>query len=646
MPFLFISRYKKHLLLSFFALSQHSEAASPAWLTAHDAEIQELIAQMTLAEKVGQMTQPDLRAIKDRNNIERLALGSMLSGGSSDPKAGNSLSNWSDLYQECQERALKTRLSIPLIYGIDAVHGHSNLPDAVIFPHNIGLGCTRNPELVKEIGRITARELRATGIQWTFAPCLTVPRDIRWGRAYEGFSEDPKVVTLFSEAAVKGLQGDDLSSPYSVVACAKHWVADGGTTYDPDGVKTKLDQGDTELSEEELRRLHITPYIPAIDAGVATIMPSYSSWNGIKLSGNKYLLTYVLKEQLGFEGMLISDYNAIDQLVSSQAGFQQLESNNAAGQVKTSNYKRCIEISINAGMDMVMVTNHYKDFITHLQELVQEGRVPMSRIDDAVTRILRVKFSAGMMEKGPHLWPNEELQKEFGSAKHRAVARQAVSESLVLLKNQNKLLPITSDCKHLHVVGAAANDIGMQCGGWTVKWQGGLGDIVNGGTTILRGLQDAVSAETKITHSLDTKGSEGADLILVVVGENPYAEMKGDRDQVVLSQADQDLITSAHATGSKVAIIIISGRPLILNAAFEQADAIVAAWLPGSEGAGVADILLGKNPVTGKLSYAWPVSMNEVPAAVHQHKNLRFPVGYGLRYGNKDEAKKASTRGE
>ncbi|MGJ8723395.1 MAG: glycoside hydrolase family 3 protein [Roseibacillus sp.] len=642
------SRFQIHLVaLSLsVSLSLSVPAASPAWLTAHDDKIKELVAEMTLAEKVGQMTQPDLNSVKDFDNIERLALGSILSGGSSDPKSGNSLANWSNLYRDCQERALKTRLGIPLIYGVDAVHGHSNLPDAVIFPHNIGLGCTRNPALVREIGRITAREIRATGIQWTFAPCLTVPRDIRWGRAYEGFSEDPEVVSLYSEAAVKGLQGDDLASPYSVVACAKHWVADGGTTYDSTRGESKLDQGNTQLSEEELRRLHITPYIPAIDAGVATIMPSYSSWNGIKLSGNKYLLTYVLKEQLGFEGMLISDYNAIDQLVWPEGGFQQVESNNAAGQVKTPNYKRCIEISINAGMDMVMVTDHYKKFITFLQELVQEGRVPMSRIDDAVTRILRVKFAAGMMEKGPQLWPNEELQKEFGSEKHRAVARQAVSESLVLLKNKDNLLPITNDCRHLHVAGSAASDVGMQCGGWTVSWQGGRGPTVNGGSTILQGLQNGVSPETKVTHSPNVNGSEGADLILVVVGEDPYAEMKGDRENITLSQSDQDLVANAHATGSKVALLIISGRPLVLDAARSQADAIVAAWLPGSEGAGVADVLLAKKPFTGKLSYAWPASMKEVPASTHEQSRLRYPVGYGLSYPEAKDPAQTSIKDE
>ena len=465
------------LSTAFVVLCYSALAASPPWLTANDDKIKAIVEKMTLAEKVGQMTQPDSGSVKDLDDITTLALGSMLSGGSSDPESGNKISDWADFYTERQKRALKSRLGIPLIYGVDAVHGHNNLLGAVVFPHNIGLGCTRNPQLVEEIARITAREVRASGIQWTFAPSVAVPRDIRWGRAYEGFSEDPAVVALLGPAVVRGLQGADLSGKESVAACAKHFIGDGGTEFKPGGGEGMLDQGDVRVDETTLRAIHLGAYPEAIKAGVATIMPSYSSWNGVKCSGNKQLLTDILKNELGFEGFLISDYNAIDQLVSPETDDSAPESNNAAGQVRSSDYKKCIEISINAGMDMVMLTDRYKEFITMLQELVEEGKVPMARIDDAVTRILRVKFAMGMMDAEPDLWPNKELQPEFGSEAHRKVARQAVAESVVLLKNDNALLPVRELPRRVHVAGSGADDLGMQCGGWTIGWQGDRGDL-------------------------------------------------------------------------------------------------------------------------------------------------------------------------
>ncbi len=618
------------LKLGFMLLPAAAHAASPSWLTAHDGEIRDLVAKMTLAEKVGQMTQPDLGAVKDFTDIENLFLGSMLSGGTSDPKSGNTMADWSALYQQCQSHALKTRLSIPLLYGVDAVHGHSNVLGAVIFPHNVGLGCTRNPELVKEISRITAREIRATGIQWTFAPCVTVPQDIRWGRTYEGFSEDPAVVASLGEAAVLGLQGNDLSGKTSAVACAKHFVADGGTTYGSAVKEGFLDQGDARIDEATLRAVHMAGYPPAIDAGVATIMPSYNSWNGVKCSGNKYLLTTVLKKELGFEGFLISDYNAIDQLVAPAANAANVVSNNAAGQVTAGDYKKCIEISINAGMDMVMVTERYREFISSLQELVREGKVPMERIDDAVTRILRVKYASGLLGGKPGLEPDPELQKQFGSAAHRAVARQAVSESLVLLKNTDHLLPVTGTPRRIHVAGRGANDIGMQCGGWTIDWQGKPGKVTPGGTTILEGIQKAASSKTRITYSADGSGADGADLGIVVIGEVPYAEMKGDRTDLAVSKEDAAAVTALKTAGLRVIVIVQSGRPVILGEIANQADALIAAWLPGTEGAGVADSLFGKTPFKGKLSFSWPRSMKQIPRAELQSGEELYPLGFGL----------------
>lgn len=615
-------------------LPSSAPAASPSWLTANDPEIQSIVSKMTLAEKAGQMTQPDLGAIKDFADIETLFLGSILSGGSSDPKSGNTLKDWSDTYEICQKHALKTRLAIPLLYGVDAVHGHNNVLGAVIFPHNIGLGCTKNPGLVEKIARITAREVRATGIQWTFAPCVAVPRDIRWGRSYEGFSEDSALVASLGVAAVRGLQGDDLSAADAVLGCAKHFIGDGGTTFRSTTGEGLLDQGDTRIDEAALRAIHMAGYPAAIDAGVGTIMPSYSSWNGVKCSGSKHLLTDILKRELGFEGFLISDYNAIDQLVPAANGKPAVESNNASGQVKTADYKKCIELSINAGMDMVMVTDKYREFVVLLQELVNEGKIPMSRVDDAVTRILRVKFAQGLMKPGARLMADPALQKDFGSQSHRAVAREAVRESLVLLKNQNQTLPISRKARRIHLGGSGADDLGAQCGGWTIDWQGKRGEVTTGGTTILKALRGAVGKETSVTISKDGSGAAGADVAIIVIAEEPYAEMKGDRENLGIPPDDATAVANAKAAGVPVVAVILSGRPLVLGEVAGQADAIVAAWLPGTEGQGVTDVLLGDHPPTGKLSFSWPRSMEQVPLG-HGDASGRapmFPLGFGLGY--------------
>ena len=626
--------HRSAIALASSLLIHSAHAASPSWLTAHDAEIKTLVGQMTLAEKAGQMTQPDLGAIKDFSDIENLFLGSILSGGSSDPKSGNTLKDWADLYESCQKRSLKTRLAIPLLYGVDAVHGHNNVLGAVVFPHNVGLGCTRNPELIEQVAQITAKEIRATGIQWTFAPCVTVPRDIRWGRTYEGFSEDPSVVVPLGAAAVRGLQGNDLSGPAAALGCAKHFIGDGGTSFKSATGDGLLDQGDTRVDEATLRAVHLAGYPAAVDAGVGTIMPSYSSWNGLKCSGSKFLLTDLLKKELGFEGFLISDYNAIDQLVAPAKADAAVESNNASGQVKTADYKKCIEISVNAGMDMIMVTDRYRDFITLLQELVTEGKIPMERVDDAVTRILRVKFAQGLMKKDAALMPDAALQKDFGSAAHRAVARKAVQQSLVLLKNDGKTLPLSRTAKRIHITGRGANDLGMQCGGWTVDWQGKLGDVTTGGTSILKALREAAGKETQITVSNDGSGAKGADVALVVIGEEPYAEMKGDRSDLAISKEDAAAVAAAKAAGVPVAVVVLSGRPLVLGSVADQADAILAAWLPGTEGQGVTDVLFGDAKPTGKLSFTWPRSMDQVPLghgkpAVH---DPLFPLGFGLGF--------------
>jgi beta-glucosidase len=599
-------------------LASSPTAAAPAArvkLSAHDAEAKALLATMTLEEKVGQMTQAEQEKLTDVKDIQTYFLGSLLSGGSSDPKAGNSLQAWTDMYDGYQKLALQTRLKIPILYGVDAVHGHNNVLGAVVFPHNVGLGATRDAKLVEEIARITAEEVRATGIQWAFAPCVAVARDERWGRAYESFSEDPALVAELGAAAVRGLQGTDLKDPLRVLACAKHYVGDGGTSWNtaPHLAKqgARLDQGDTRLSEAELRRIHLAGYPAAIAAGVGTIMPSYNSWNGEKASGSKRLLTDILKTELGFEGFLISDYNALDQLPGDRRA-----------QVKQ---------SINAGMDMVMVPEKYKEFYAALKDLAEKGEVPMARIDDAVLRILRVKMAMGLMDAGRSQLADRSLQARFGSAAHREVARRAVRESLVLLKNDKKTLPLAKTAKRIVVAGKNADDIGNQSGGWTIDWQGKSGPIVPGGTTILAALKAAAKGE--VTFSKDGAEAAGADVGVVVVGEKPYAEFFGDREDLSLDKEDLAAIANVKKAGIPVVLVVVSGRPLILGEALAQADAVVAAWLPGTEGQGVADVLFGDYKPTGKLSVTWPRTMAQIPINVGDAAyDPLFPYGFGLSY--------------
>jgi len=591
----------------------------PRPLTSYDAQARELLNQMTLEEKVGQMTQAEQDALKEPADVSNYFLGSLLSGGSSDPKAGNGLQAWTDLYDRVQSLSLKSRLAIPILYGIDAVHGHSNVLGATVFPHNVGLGCTRNPGLVERAARVTAEEVRATGINWTFAPCVTVPRDERWGRTYEGFGESPDLARDLGEAAVRGFQGDDLSNPLSILACAKHYVGDGGTSMgtasfeQPQTHKHYLDQGDTRVSEAELRRIHMQGYVSTVRAGVGTIMPSYSSWNGTKMSAHKYLMTDVLKGELKFEGFLISDYNAIDQI--------------------TKDYKQAIETSINAGMDMVMVPTKYREFFTLLVQLVREGRVPQSRIDDAVLRILRVKVAMGLTERGRNVLADRRLHATFGSAAHRAVARECVRQSLVLLKNERRTLPLRKTAARIHVAGKSADDIGNQCGGWTIDWQGKSGNVTTGGTTILQAMRDTASRRTKVTFSKDGSGAKGADVGVVVVGETPYAEGVGDRDDLSLDAEDAATIERMKEAGIPVVVVLISGRPLIVNDALAKADAFVAAWLPGTEGQGVADVLFGDYRPTGKLSLTWPRTNEQIPINVGDRDyDPLFPYGFGLTF--------------
>ncbi len=564
-----------------------------------DERVEALVSTMTLDEKIGQMTQVERSSLKSIYDIRTYFLGSLLSGGGSAPSV-NQASSWADMVDGYQAVALQTRLKIPILYGIDAVHGNNNVKGAVIFPHNIGLGATRDPALVQRASAVVAKEVAGTGIRWTFAPCIAVVRDERWGRTYEGFGETPELQTMMAPAAVKGFQGNFSGGSSEILACAKHYVGDGGTT---DG----HDQGNTQLSEEELRAIHLPGYIEAIKQGVGSVMVSYSSWNNGKLHAHQYLITDVLKKELGFKGFVVSDWAAIDQI--------------------TADYPTCIRVAVNAGIDMVMVPHNYVTFITELKKLVNSGEVPMSRIDDAVSRILKVKVQMGLFNKP---MSDRSLTATVGSAEHRSVARECVRQSLVLLKNSDSTLPLKKNLSRIHVAGKNANDLGNQCGGWTISWQGNSGNITTG-TTIYQAIQQTVSASTNVTFSLDGSGAAGADVGIVVIGETPYAEGAGDNNTLTLSAADQSAITTMKASGIPVVVLLVSGRPLILGSALTQADAFVAAWLPGTEGRGVTDVLFGDYNFTGKLPHSWPRSIQQVPinygAAAY---DPLFPYGFGL----------------
>jgi len=586
-------------------------AEVPPYLNSHlpvDTRVRDLLSRMTLDEKIGQMAQADSGAVANAGDVQTYALGAMLSGGNSKPPENNPAA-WLKMVNEYQSWALKTRLKIPLLYGIDAVHGHNDVVGTVIFPHNIGLGATRDAALVEQAERVTALEMVGTGIRWSFAPCIAVAQDERWGRTYESFGQSPELVSEIAAAAVKGFQGKQLSDrPDSILACAKHFIGDGGTQYG-------TDEGDTVCDEATLRKLYLPPYRAAIRAGVESIMVSYSSWNGKKMHANKYLLTGVLKQELGFKGFLVSDDAGIDQI--------------------SPDYKEAVASAINAGLDMAMIprgpdhSNNYVEFIKDLKELVAEGKVAQTRINDAVSRILRVKFEMGLFE---HPYSGDPaLAAAIGSPAHRQVARQCVRESLVLLKNEHHTLPLSKKMKHLVVVGEAADDLGIQCGGWTVDWQGRTGEATTGGTTVLAAIRRAVSPETQVTYSPDASGITNADGVIAVVGELPYAEWQGNAASLDLDLGDAALVEKARASGAPVTTILLSGRPLIPGSALDNSDAFIAAWLPGTEGQGVADVLFGDYKPTGKLPREWPRSMDQAAANDMTGEPL-FPFGFGLTY--------------
>lgn len=583
--------------------------------------VDDLLGRMTQADKVGQMTQAERLGLKSAADISTLRLGSLLSGGGSVP-TDNTPAGWANMIDGYQTEALSTPLQIPLIYGVDAVHGHNNVVGATLFPHNIGLGASRDPALVQQAGQVTATEVRATGIPWTFAPCLCVTRDERWGRSYESFGEDPNLVGLLATPAVTGLQGSDAadkSGPDKVLATAKHWAGDGGTRYEPSqaGSGYPIDQGVTHVPDmATFRRLFVDPYVPAIRAGVGSIMPSYSAiqvGDGpvVRMHEDTELNTTVLKNELQFNGFLISDWEGIDKLPGGT-------------------YAEKAGRSVNSGLDMAMAPYNYAAFIGAITGDVAGGSVSQARVDDAVRRVLTQKFELGLFEKP---FADRSRQDTVGSVAHRAVARAAAAESQVLLKNSNAL-PLSHNAK-IYLAGSSADDLGRQMGGWSISWQGGSG-ATTVGTTIREGIAQ-VAPGAQVTYSADASAPVGdATVGVIAVGEPPYAEGVGDVGNngrsLDLPAADRATITKVCAAVPTCVVLVVSGRPQLVSSQLGDIDALVASWLPGTEGAGVADVLFGRKPFTGRLPVTWPAAADQVPINVGDAAyNPAFPYGWGLR---------------
>ena len=583
-----------------------------------ESKVSDILSTMTLEQKIAQMIQPEIRNITVED-MRQYGFGSYLNGGGAFPNNDKHATpdDWVALAEKLYQASVDDSLdgsTIPTMWGTDAVHGHNNVIGATLFPHNIGLGAANNPELVEEIAHITAKEVMATGIDWVFAPTVAVVRDDRWGRTYESYSEDPAIVREYAASVVKGLQGaaeKDFLSDQRVISTVKHFVGDGGTVGGDD-------QGDNIASEQDLFDIHAQGYVGGLTAGAQSVMASFNSWNGEKLHGHKYLLTDVLKDQMGFDGFVVGDWNG-------------------HGQVAGCNNEDCAQ-AINAGLDIFMVPSDWKVLYDNTIAQVKDGTIAMSRIDDAVRRILRVKVRAGLFDKpSPANRPLSADRSLIGKAEHREVAAQAVRESLVLLKNKDKTLPLSAT-KRILVAGDGADNIGKQSGGWSITWQGtnNTNDDFPGGSSIYDGIKAHVEngggdVELSVDGSFETK----PDVAIVVFGEEPYAEGHGDRETLIYqhgSKKDLALLEKLKSQGIPVVSVFISGRPMWVNAELNASDAFVAAWLPGSEGAAVADVLFGKHDFKGKLSFSWPSEPQQIVNKGDETYEPLLPYGFGLTF--------------
>ncbi|MBU2886131.1 glycoside hydrolase family 3 C-terminal domain-containing protein [Gilvimarinus agarilyticus] len=596
-----------------------------------ETRINDILATMSVEEKVGQMIQPEIKQVTT-DDIKQYHIGSVLNGGGSVPNNDRyaKASDWvalADTFFDAAADGTDGKVYVPMMWGTDAVHGVGNVVGATLFPHNIALGATHNPELIRQIGEVTAREIAAIGIDWDFSPTVAVARDDRWGRTYESYSEDPEVVRAYAGKMVEGLQGQgdtaDFLNEQHVIATAKHFIGDGGTI-------NGIDRGDCVDNEDDLCRLHGAGYISAIEAGVQSVMASFNSWHGEKLHGHQYLLTTVLKDTMGFDGLVVGDWNG-------------------HGFIEGASVLDCPQ-AINAGLDIFMVPDpDWKVLFANTVEQIKSGVIPMSRADDAVRRILRVKLRAGLFEREkPSKRPLAGRDDLIGAPEHRAVARQAVRESLVLLKNKNKLLPLSPNQRVL-VAGDGADNLSKQAGGWSVTWQGTgtTREDFPGSTSILDGIQAAVNAGSgAVEFNVDGEYTTKPDVAIVVWGESPYAEMQGDVQNLLYKESagrDWALLKKLKAEGIPVVSLFLTGRPLWVNRELNASDAFVVIWTPGTEGAGVGDVLFTDSndqivhPIKGKLTFSWPQNPDQVPLN-RDDKDYAplFAYGYGLSYGETD----------
>uniref|UniRef100_A0A7S1IGX3 beta-glucosidase n=1 Tax=Eutreptiella gymnastica TaxID=73025 RepID=A0A7S1IGX3_9EUGL len=585
-------------------------------------------------------------------DIAKYHIGSVISSANGAP-VDNTINGWYNMVKGFQDEALGTRLAIPIIYGIDAIHGHGQLLGATIFPHNIGLGAANDADLVQKIGRATALETMATGIQWNFSPVVAVVHDIRWGRTYESFGEDTDLVQKLGEAAVRGLSSvnnlERIADHHQIflLSTAKHFIGDGATSWGSSEQNIKctmangnkvdkvymLDQGDSQLDVNTLRQRLLPPYSAAIRAGAMSVMASFSSWNGQRMHAHKELLTDELKDRMGFEGLVISDWDGIEELRKTPKGQER---------DRTAYYHSCVD-AINAGVDMAMLAKDWLLHIDVMKEAVQKGDIPMERVDDAVRRILRVKIMAGLFERP---MPDASLRQHVRSPAHVQLAREAVGKSLVLLQNDRSALPIAATAR-IVLAGRGADNIGMQCGGWFIRWQGMLGKVTpavrmphnkwgnagrpTGGTSILDAFRKHMKSDVDYVVGLPDN-SKRWEVAVVVIGEEPYAEGMGDEPNPTLTEGDVAALAAMRPRADKVVAVILSGRPLIIANHLHLADAWVAAWLPGTEGEGVTDVLLGTHPFQGRTSVTWPQSADQLPLNKHNtwQGQALFPFGHGL----------------
>ncbi len=571
-----------------------------------DERVQDLLSYMTLEEKIGQMSLVDKNSLIKLEDISRYSLGAVLSGAGAKPDI-NTAVGWANLAESYKTQAMQSRLQIPILYGVDANHGHANVPGATVFPHAIGLGASNDPDLVEKIAFVTSEELLATGINWNYSPSLDAPKDIRWGRVYEAYSDDPETISRLGSAYITGTQRMESG----VLASAKHFLGTGSMRWGSSEHKTyQIDHGIIPESENALRRYYLPPYKAAVDADVASIMTALTRFGDSRVVDNKYLLTDVLKGELNFQGFVVSDWYGT---------YEYANTGDYSANVKT----------INAGLDMAMLPFEYKNFLNDVRLAVDRGDITQERIDDAVSRILKQKFKAGLFDTPIAT----RLTDAFGSKEHRVLAREAVSSSAVLLKN-DAVLPLSKSTDRILVAGSGADNVGRQTGAWTVEWQGIDGNDLPGSTSILKGLKQVAGNDIEIEYDESGNFNQKASVGIVVVSEKPYAEGFGDNPNPILAIEDLQAIENTKKQADKVVVVLLSGRPLLITDQLQNWDGLVAAWLPGSEGAGIADLLFGDTPFTAKLPIAWPATLQQIPmqnnGQTSDDTTLLFERGYGL----------------